>query len=127
MGLEGAAITVYASGFLDPSQNSNGPAFGLWVTTPAGGPMIELPEGTLGINGVTNNTFSIYPNPTTNMLTVNGVDTQNLRFTMVDMQGRVVKDGDLFARNTASLSQGLYVLNLIDNNRVVSAQKFIKE
>ena len=63
-------------------------------------------------------------------ITVNGVDTQNLRFTMVDMQGRVVKDGDLFARNTintASLSQGLYVLNLIDNNRVVSAQKFIKE
>ena len=130
LGLEGASITVYASGFLDPSQNSNGPAFGLWVTTPAGGPMIELPEGTLGINGVTNNTFSIYPNPTTNMLTVNGVDTQNLRFTMVDMQGRVVKDGDLFARNTiniASLSQGLYVLNLIDNNRVGSAQKFIKE
>ena len=33
--LEGAALTVIASGFLDPSQNSNGPAFGLFFASPA--------------------------------------------------------------------------------------------
>lgn len=42
-GLEGEAITVVASGFLDPSVNGNGPAFGLWVALADGGALIELP------------------------------------------------------------------------------------
>jgi len=43
LGLGGEAITVYASGFLDPSVNSDGPDFGLFATTAAGGPFIEIP------------------------------------------------------------------------------------
>ena len=42
LGLEDAAITVLASGFLDPSVNSDGDGFGLWVALPAGGPLVEL-------------------------------------------------------------------------------------
>jgi len=42
-GLDGIAITVVASGFLNPDNNSNGPAFGLWVALPFGGPLVELP------------------------------------------------------------------------------------
>jgi len=41
-GLEGAAITAVASGFLDPSNNSNGPAFGIWIALASGGDMIPL-------------------------------------------------------------------------------------
>lgn len=44
MGLEGDAVTLVASGFLDPAANSNGPAFGLWLTQAAGGALVELPE-----------------------------------------------------------------------------------
>ncbi|MDN3493905.1 DUF4397 domain-containing protein, partial [Winogradskyella bathintestinalis] len=43
LGLDDLAITVLASGFLDPSMNSNGPAFGLWVALPTGGALVELP------------------------------------------------------------------------------------
>ncbi len=43
LGLQGAALTVLASGFLNPANNSNGPAFGLWVALPTGGPLLELP------------------------------------------------------------------------------------
>jgi hypothetical protein len=43
MGLEGFAITVVASGFLTPENNSDGPAFGLWMASAAGGNLVELP------------------------------------------------------------------------------------
>ncbi|NTV83963.1 MAG: DUF4397 domain-containing protein, partial [Bacteroidales bacterium] len=41
--LKGKAITMVASGFLNPENNNNGPAFGLWVATATGGSLIELP------------------------------------------------------------------------------------
>ncbi|HEY0977841.1 MAG TPA: DUF4397 domain-containing protein, partial [Flavobacteriales bacterium] len=42
--LQGAALVVVASGFLDPAQNSGGPAFGLWAALPTGGPLVPLPS-----------------------------------------------------------------------------------
>jgi hypothetical protein len=42
-GLGGGAHTLVASGFFAPSNNNNGPAFGLWLTSPLGGAMMELP------------------------------------------------------------------------------------
>ncbi|MEE4258559.1 MAG: DUF4397 domain-containing protein [Bacteroidales bacterium] len=41
--LDGAALVTVASGFLNPGNNSNGEAFGLWVALPTGGDLIELP------------------------------------------------------------------------------------
>jgi hypothetical protein len=43
LGLDGAAITVVASGFLNPANNSAGPAFGLYVALASGGDLIALP------------------------------------------------------------------------------------
>jgi hypothetical protein len=45
LGLDDAAAVVVASGFLNPTVNSNGPAFGLWVALPSGGALVELPPG----------------------------------------------------------------------------------
>jgi hypothetical protein len=42
--LDGAALVIVASGFLNPSVNNDGPAFGLWVALPAGGELIPLPS-----------------------------------------------------------------------------------
>ncbi|MEE4178618.1 MAG: T9SS type A sorting domain-containing protein, partial [Bacteroides sp.] len=43
LGLEGAALTVVASGFLNPANNSDGDAFGLFVALASGGDLIALP------------------------------------------------------------------------------------
>ncbi len=43
LGLNGQALVVVASGFLDPANNSGGESFGLWVALPSGGNLVELP------------------------------------------------------------------------------------
>ncbi|MAN59282.1 MAG: hypothetical protein CMC08_05545, partial [Flavobacteriaceae bacterium] len=54
LGLDGAAVTAVASGFLDPSSNSDGPAFGIWVATAAGGPLVQLPTATAQVQVIHN-------------------------------------------------------------------------
>jgi hypothetical protein len=44
LNLQGQAIVVVASGFLNPSNNSGGASFGLWVAPTAGGDLIALPS-----------------------------------------------------------------------------------
>jgi hypothetical protein len=44
LGLSDSALIVVASGFLNPANNSNGEAFGLYVALPMGGDLIALPS-----------------------------------------------------------------------------------
>lgn len=131
LGLAGSAITVFASGFLDPSQNSNGPAFGLWASTAAGGNLIELPQGFLGIDDTSVNTFAVFPNPTTTELQVSGVSLDAYDFIINDLQGRVVLQNSFkeigTTINTVSLTPGVHLLNIIADSKVVATQKIIKQ
>jgi len=43
LGLDGAALIVFASGFLNTANNNDGPSFGLWVALPDG-TTLALPE-----------------------------------------------------------------------------------
>jgi hypothetical protein len=67
LNLAGEAITVVASGFLDPSQNSDGAAFGLWVALAAGGDLVELPGTPLSVDeNATTEALRVFPNPVMN-------------------------------------------------------------
>ncbi|MDP3461237.1 MAG: DUF4397 domain-containing protein, partial [Bacteroidales bacterium] len=44
LGLDDAAISVIASGFLNPANNNDGEAFGLYVALASGGDLIALPQ-----------------------------------------------------------------------------------
>jgi len=70
-----AALTVVASGFLAPENNSDGDPFGLFVATAAGGALLELPAEDLPtsvFNRLAGNSIDarIYPNPASNYLRI---------------------------------------------------------
>lgn len=131
LGLDGAALTVLASGFLDPSQNSNGPQFGLFVASPLGGALLELPSAPLGVEDFNAASFSIYPNPANEMLNIStaNIDLSQYSVAISDMLGRVLKYDVLNANNTINvenLSEGIYNLTILDGNSVVISKKFVK-
>jgi len=54
LNLDGQAITVLASGFLNTDINNNGPAFGLWVALASGGALVELEAPTARVQVIHN-------------------------------------------------------------------------
>lgn len=54
LGLADSALVVVASGFLNPADNSDGPAFGLYVALPSGGSLIALPTSTARLQVIHN-------------------------------------------------------------------------
>lgn len=120
LGLNNAAISVLASGFLDPTVNSDGPAFGLWAALASGGALVELPIASsvqdLGSNLAD---VSIYPNPAQEQVTINLGDaaTGRTNVRVCDASGRVVYEnanelaatsGKRITVQTGDLAPGLY-------------------
>ena len=130
LGLDGAAITVVASGFLDPSQNSGGAPFGLWVALAAGGDLIPLPDDVLGVNEAALENVVLFPNPATEAINIKGLEG-SYTARIVDMQGRILSTSELTSDNEEitvnRLSQGMYQLIISQNNQVVGTKRFIKK
>ena len=133
LGLDGAALAVIASGFLDPSQNSDGASFGLWVSLPSGGDLIPLPAATLGVEDFNEDTFVMFPNPANNELNFDfkSLDVDELTISITDVQGRVILNNRINSTNSAidvsSLSTGLYQVTILDGNSILSTKKLLKK
>jgi Domain of unknown function (DUF4397) len=125
LNLDGAAITVYASGFLDPSVNSNGPAFGLWVSLPNGGPLVQLDNVTGVVDNGAISAVTARPNPVSDRLFVNlSTDRRTLAsLRLLDAMGRTVREGgELLLEqgerqaelDVAGLAAGTYQLSVVE-------------
>ncbi|MAP55274.1 DUF4397 domain-containing protein [Altibacter sp.] len=131
--LDGAALTVLASGFLDPSQNSNGPAFGLFVASPLGGDLLALPTAALGIDEFGSNALRVFPNPTSDFITLSaaGYDLSNTSLQITDMLGRIVAEDVIVSENQAidvtRLKAGVYQVNVLRDAAFVYTKRFVKE
>lgn len=131
LGLDGAALTVLASGFLDPSQNSNGPAFGLFVASPLGGALLELPSAPLGVEEFNSASFTVYPNPAKDQLNISasGIEMSQYSYAITDILGRVLLNNKIESNNTINvnaLSEGVYNLSILEGNKIVVSKKFVK-
>ncbi|MDN3494154.1 T9SS type A sorting domain-containing protein, partial [Winogradskyella bathintestinalis] len=130
LGLDDLAITVLASGFLDPSMNSNGPAFGLWVALPTGGALVELPTTSLSVNGLKTEDFRIYPNPAENIINISSMEAIDTKANLYDLSGRLVITTALEnTNNTINVSQlksGIYVLELSNKKGKISTKISVK-
>jgi Secretion system C-terminal sorting domain len=138
LGTTGLGLTVVASGFLTPTANSNGPAFGLWVSLPAGGNLIPLSLITTSINEKTKDfvNASIAPNPANDVitLTVNSQNTQQSKINITDVTGKLIMslNSDLTVGiNNVKISledftSGIYFIT-INNGNTVEYGKIIKQ
>ncbi len=127
LGLQGAALTVVASGFLNPAVNSDGAAFGLWVALASGGNMIALPNIPLSSQSFDFSTVAIFPNPTSEVLNINiPFSFETVSGQVIDISGRAVKSINKVENSidVSNLSNGLYVLDLLIDNKPFK-QKFI--
>lgn len=93
--LQGQAIVVLASGFLNPAENNSGASFGLYTALKNGGALIPLPVSTpTGISDLGRITNSlIYPSPATDYINVSA-----------DKQIRMIRVNNLLGAEVFSLT-----------------------
>ena len=115
LGLSDLAITVLASGFLNPTNNQNGAEFGLWVALPSGGDLVELPLQTLSNESFNSFDFTYYPNPVNDILSISTASTvDNIK--VYNMLGQMVVETAPKVSNPQvdmnELQSGVYLVTL---------------
>ena len=127
LALQGQALTVVASGFLNPANNSNGPAFGLWVALASGGDLIPLPLVPLSTENFSASQINLYPNPASGELNISiPYSYNNVSGRVVDLSGREVLSLPNMTNkiDVSGLSNGMYVLDVTIDNKYFQ-QKFV--
>ena len=95
--------------------------------------MLRLVEGaTLNTAAFSNNVFSVYPNPSKNVVNLQLKDNLDINLnsaTIYDLTGKIVLQTTALLQpiNIEKLANGTYIISITDSNNKNYAQKFIKE
>jgi len=89
-------------------------------------------EVVLGINNIEkqNENISVYPNPTNNILNIEVQENSKpLQVTLYNTLGKEVMRTNLSSSqiNIANLPQGLYLLNISSNGKILNTEKIVKK
>lgn len=80
-----------------------------------------------GVDGFENNSFSVYPNPVTDVANISATGKTVKSFSVVNTLGQVVLKGTGAAINMAQLQNGVYVVNAEFDGGQVLTQKIVKK
>ena len=119
--LDGEALVVVASGFLDPENNSDGPAFGLFVALAAGGDLVELPlYDPTSVQDLSQDIdMLLFPNPARDVLNItSSEEMRELR--VINTLGKVVYATSLnsnqYQLNVGGYDMGIYFVQVLTAN-----------
>lgn len=75
--------------------------------------------------------IAVFPNPTTNFLTLSIEEFQGLSFQLIDFQGKLI-DSEELKENTSiikteGLKSGTYILNIISDDQSIKTFQIIKD
>ena len=131
--LDGIALVAVATGFLDPSQNSDGQALGVGVALPSGGPLIMLEEVLGNKDNELINAITLYPNPAKEQVTLSNNSNIALKTAMIyDLKGKLISQ--IYLQNiqsdqvidVSSYPTGVYLVHIKGEQSSVLKQ-IIKE
>ena len=117
---------------MNPSNNEDGPSFGLWVALPEGGTLVELPLVTSVLESVLDkNSISVFPNPATSVVNINytlledsfvNIDLYDITGTLVQTTtpGYILKSTQTNSIDISTLSSGIYFLRIAAGNMITT-------
>ena len=123
LNLDGQALTILASGFLSPENNSDGSAFGLYVALPSGGELVKLTNTTsVEENDIAVSEWNLYPNPARQTATITvDENATDAVVRILNVTGKVLDEKQLqgnrsVAFNIADYPNGIYLVSIINGN-----------
>lgn len=86
---------------------------------------ISTKEGYASVEEMTNETYKVYPNPVKDVLTIEGenIEQVNVYNTMGQLVKSVNSNDNTVNVNVNDLQNGMYIVNVIDANGVISSKK----
>lgn len=91
--------------------------------------MLVTLGNTVGIEEDEANNIKIYPNPATDIFTINSGSLQNIQVELFDISGRKLFQQKVIANqeniDVSSLANGVYICTIISNNKIVKREKVI--
>lgn len=74
--------------------------------------------------------ISVYPNPSSNYLTLSSITTDNYNYQLIDAHGKIVEkasvDNKITVINMSSLAKAVYFLQITKQNELVKTFKILK-
>jgi len=123
---------VYVSIRSDLDKNSMAYKLYEWLQTPFGQGVVEesgyIPYeiGENGIKQISNQHIQILPNPTEGIIEIRGIeDYNNLNYVVCNLLGQVIQSGKLKQTIDLSSRKGLYILTIMQNQKIIAREKII--